>query len=55
MSDQSKCTNYVNTSSYDMCKFGELDSYYREKFGCGVPYLNSSLPVCRNSTFIEKV
>ena len=55
MSDESKCTTYVNTSSYDMCKFGELDTHYRERFGCGVPYLNSSLPICRNSTAIEMV
>ena len=56
MSDESKCTNYANnTSSYDMCKFGELEKYFKEEIGCSVPYLNSTVPICRNSTAIEKV
>ena len=55
MSDESKCTSYVNSSSYDMCKFGELETYYQENLGCSVPYLNSSLPICRNSSATEMV
>ena len=54
MSDEEKCFKYSKDYSYDNCNFNGLEKFFVE-VGCSVPYLESNVTVCRDTTLKAKV
>ena len=55
MTDRKKCMKYSETASFDKCNFNQLEQFFAEEIGCSVPFLYSTVSVCKNESLIQKV
>ena len=54
-SKRDTCKAYNSSFTYDMCILKTLKDIFESEVGCGVPYMNSSVPVCKQHHLVDQV
>ena len=54
-SKSNTCQMYNSSFTYDICILKTLKDIFEHDVGCGVPYMNLTVPVCKQNHLVNKV